>query len=201
MNRKHGMSGTKPYRTWAALKNRCFNTRSTKYPIYGGRGITVCERWLGENGFINFYADMGDPPSPTHSIDRIDVNGNYCPENCRWATPREEACNTRDNLLYTMDGKTQCLSLWLDDSKIGRTTVQLRLALGWSLQDALTIPPQKKKSSKLAEIEYLGRTQSLYEWAKELSKPYTLIYGRLQRGWSVEKAFTTPARPIKKRQK
>lgn len=93
----HGRFGTREHRTWAGMLNRCRNPNEPSYPNYGGRGIRVCSRWLS---FENFYADMGDCP-PRKSIDRIDVNGDYEPSNCRWATDHEQARNKRNNKLST----------------------------------------------------------------------------------------------------
>ena len=109
------------YRTWVNMMTRCYNKRNTNYPRWGGRGIVVCDRWLEKpNGFWNFVEDMGKRPKGC-SLDRIDVNGNYCKENCRWATPTQQSLNTRSNsrirgvcktptsykAFITLNGKTQ----------------------------------------------------------------------------------------------
>lgn len=100
VNVTHGQSSTKDgrspeYRTWTNMKSRCFNPRLKRYKDYGGRGITVCPEWA--DSFEQFYKDMGDRPSPRHSIDRIDVNGNYEPDNCRWATLSQQNRNKRNS--------------------------------------------------------------------------------------------------------
>lgn len=89
---KHGKSGTRTYMSWAYMKNRCLSKNNTEYKNYGGRGITVCDEWLD---FENFYKDMGDQPTTKHEIDRIDVNGNYEPSNCRWVTKSLNIHNKR----------------------------------------------------------------------------------------------------------
>lgn len=90
----HGKMSTKSYGTWEGMLQRCNNQNSSSYSEYGGRDITICEDWLGVNGFENFYRDMGERPEGM-SLDRIDVNGNYCKDNCRWATPSVQGFNQR----------------------------------------------------------------------------------------------------------
>lgn len=91
---------------WVGMKGRCLNKNHKHYAHYGARGIVVCDRWL--DSFENFFADMGPRPSPKHSIDRIDVNGNYEPRNCRWATWKEQARNKRNNVRITVRGRSLC---------------------------------------------------------------------------------------------
>jgi hypothetical protein len=88
----HGKWKSPEWNSWNHMKQRCLNPNHVKYPEYGGRGITVCERWLK---FENFYFDMGDKPSSIHTLDRIEVNGNYEPSNCKWSTPKEQSNNRR----------------------------------------------------------------------------------------------------------
>lgn len=142
---KHGHNRkgqtTKEYRAYRHMLNRCYNPTVERYPHYGGRGITVCTRWRGEKGFENFLADMGNAPTPKHSIDRRDNSGNYTPSNCRWATATEQHRNTRWNRLLTMGNQTRTLCEWSEITGIKRTTIQMRIdARGWSVERALTEP-------------------------------------------------------------
>jgi hypothetical protein len=90
-NQKHGLRNVPEYENWHNIKQRCLNKQFHGYKNYGGRGIKVCQRWI--ESFVNFYEDMGQRPTPEHSVDRIDRNGDYTPENCRWATPKEQVVN------------------------------------------------------------------------------------------------------------
>ena len=143
MRLKHGASrghGTRAYMAWGTMLKRCTNKNSKKYKDYGGRGITVCQRWTGDAGFANFLSDMGEP-EPGMSIDRKDNNAGYSPENCRWATAKEQARNRRVSLLVSMNGKTQLLIEWCEQLGMRYKTVHSRIRnLGWDAVKALTTP-------------------------------------------------------------
>ena len=124
----HGMTNTKVYSTWEHIKSRCLNTKDKKYPLYGGRGITISSDWMT---FEKFYQDMSDPPSLKHSIDRIDNKQGYNKENCRWATAKEQARNQRSNLLITYQGETRCLAAWCELKSLNYMMAYERHKKGW----------------------------------------------------------------------
>jgi hypothetical protein len=141
---KHGKRKSKEYTAWDHMKRRCMNSSHPKYKNYGGRGITVCEAWLD---FINFYRDMGDCPSPKHSLDRINNNGNYEPENCRWATFQQQQNNRRDNIIISFAGRTMTISEWSRFLKIPKSTLHRRIKLGWSYVRTLTEDQRIKRQT------------------------------------------------------
>ncbi len=119
------------------MHSRCYNPTTESYALYGARGIKVCDRW---GSFQHFLDDMGPRPSPRHSIDRINNDGDYEPGNCRWATNKEQANNTRHNRLLTLDGCTMSMQQWADKIGINRRRIAKRLAKGWTVEDALRRP-------------------------------------------------------------
>lgn len=145
------------YRTWLSMIARCENPRTESYPRYGGRGITVCERWRGS--FADFIADVGPRPSPSHSIDRINVNGNYEPGNCRWATAVEQQRNRRSNRVLTINGRTQCLQAWADEVGIKSVTLQRRISKGMPPELAVLKPVRPGHGPKVGETGYRGVTK------------------------------------------
>jgi hypothetical protein len=121
-------NGDATYRSWHSMKQRCCDPNADQYPLYGKRGIKVCNRWL--HSFENFVADMGERPVGT-TIDRIDSNGNYEPGNCRWATAEEQNNNTRSNHFILFRGKTKTLAQWSHEVGISESTVSSRIGRGW----------------------------------------------------------------------
>lgn len=131
----HGKSGTAEYRTWLGIRARCSDKSDHNY---GGRVIRVCRRW--QDSFEAFLEDMGERPSDNHSIDRIDVNGNYEPGNCRWATAVEQCRNTRVNVVIEHAGESLCVAEWAERYGVSSSMLSNRLGSGWSFEDAVSIP-------------------------------------------------------------
>lgn len=134
--KKHGLRQRSEYRIWALILQRCNNKNNPAFDRYGGRGISVCERW---HKFTAFYADVGPRPTPKHSIDRINNNGNYEPGNVRWATAAEQANNTRTSVVLTLGDRSMTASQWSLVVGISAKTIGSRKRRGWSDEDALTI--------------------------------------------------------------
>jgi hypothetical protein len=141
-HRRHGMSRSRTYAIWCDMRMRCFTPSHPKYFRWGGRGITVCNRWAT---FENFLADMGERP-PGHSIERIDNDGPYSPENCRWATYVEQARNTRRTIFLTHAGETLPLTEWSERSGIPHGVIRQRHHKGWVDSRAVTEPIRRHRA-------------------------------------------------------
>ena len=170
----HGMSKTRVYRIWQGMIARCTNTNRINYPRYGGRGIRVCEKWLT---FEGFYADMGDDNGLT--LERVNNSGNYTASNCKWATTKEQAVNTRSNRLITINRETKTLSQWAEISTIQSGTILARLNLGWSNKDSvfgeLKCNPPKINTECAKVIRYFhgkGFTQVRLAKAHNVSRQF-----------------------------
>lgn len=135
------------FHAWFNMKRRCYNPKEVNYKWYGGKGITVCDRWL--NDFPAFLSDMGKRPSDKHSLDRIDVLGNYGPDNCRWATEKDQKRNRGDfNVRITWNGITRLQVEWSEITGLPFQVIGSRInKLGWSIDDALTVPVKNKHKS------------------------------------------------------
>lgn len=140
----HGQTYSRTYISWGKMKERCTNPKMPSYARYGGRGITICDRWM--NSFEAFLADMGERPEGM-SLDRIDNAGNYEPGNCRWANASTQNNNTRRNIYMTHDGQTRTLPEWSALTGLSQSTLRVRyIRLGWSASRALTTPRRVQKN-------------------------------------------------------
>lgn len=204
--RRHRKKNPELY-VWRAILARCYSESASNWEWYGGKGITVCDQWRGETGFVNFLADMGERPSRKHELDRHpDKMGNYEPTNCRWVEHKTNCRNRTTNLLLTHNGLTMTLVEWAEKLRTSRDAIKSRLRRGLSVADALTGPflhyrrerkPRKDKgraryNARILESE--GRSQTLAEWAAETGVPRETIQWRLRLGWTETKALTTPRR-------
>lgn len=137
---KHGFcrNKTKEYNTWVMMRQRCYNPRNKDYKDYGGRGIKICKEW---ESFSVFLDDMGVAPSKSHSIDRMNNDGDYTPNNCKWRTCKFQCNHTRKNILITHNDQTKTLAQWSDTLNIGYSTLHKRYRLKWSAERILTTTP------------------------------------------------------------
>ena len=147
---KHGMHGTRVYKIWETMKQRCLNPKHKSFPDYGGRGIQVSPEWAAS--FEAFYADMGEPPSPDHTLDRIDNEGPYAAGNCRWATSEVQHNNRRDSKLLTHAGVTRTQAEWSKLTGLSRLAIQQRLLRGWDVARTLTTPPQPQSGGRRKKV-------------------------------------------------
>lgn len=182
---KHGMSGTPELDAWNKMHNRCRDTNSKRY---GGRGITVCERWAE---FGNFLNDMGPRPGSGYSLDRIDTDGNYEPGNCRWATTIQQMNNTSRNIILCHDGERKTLPTWAREFGISQKVLRERIKRrGWSIQRALETPVGTSSRRTSVWIEYQGQRRTLADWARVTGLNAIRIRRRLLKGCTPEQALT-----------
>lgn len=183
----HHLSGTKLCRTWREMKRRCEDADNHAFASYGGRGVTICERW--SRSVIDFATDVGEPPSPAHTLDRRDNDGPYSPENCFWATPTEQANNKRTNHRLTHDGETLTVAQWARRARLPYRTLYSRILRGWSVADAIETPLIDQHTA----ITYDGHTRTLREWADALGLPFNTLAYRVHAGWPLADAFSSGA--------
>lgn len=181
---------TQTYRAWEAMKYRVSNPSSKDYENYGGRGIKVCDRWLEKGaGFPNFLADMGECPE-TYSIDRIDVNGNYTPENCRWADIMTQAYNKQNTYRVSYKGEQVTIRDLSNLTGISYDTLYARIHdKGWSVEKAV-----ETSLIKAVQYEYQGKMYTITELAELSGIQRGTIQRRLKTGQSLEVILTPPTR-------
>lgn len=163
---------------WKTMKQRCLTPTNKDYYLYGGRGITVCNEWKNDFFAFNSWAESNGYAKGL-MLDRIDNNGNYCPENCRWATPIEQANNKRTNKWITLDNQTKTLKTWCNELNLPYSRTDSRLQKGWSVEEAFDIVPHTRKKviikSRRKPViqftingDYVREWESMYDAAEEL---------------------------------
>lgn len=186
VNSTHRMSHQLEYRIWTGMKQRCYNPKLRHFEKYGGRGVTVCDRW--RNSFEAFYADMGPCP-PGHSIDRKDNNGHYEPGNCRWAPPEIQANNKLNNRFVTAFNERMTVAQAAERFQLKPWTLYRRLDDGFTVEDVIAGRKQRHggKTYTLGDV-----TKTRKEWAREYGIDLNTLAIRIKRGWGFRKALTTP---------
>ncbi len=181
--RTHNMSETRVYRIWNGMRSRCTNPNIPVYIHYGGRGITLCERW---RKFENFLADMGEPPNG-HSIERRNNDGNYEPDNCLWLPMEKQAQNRRGNTYVEIGGETVCVAEAARRLGVGHATIRYRLKKAVHKKD-ISAPVGRDIFLTLN-----GETLNMTQWSAKLGIKRTTISERHKKGWSVERVLRVPA--------
>lgn len=172
------------------MKTRCTNPNYDKYQYYGGKGISVCDDWFNSyEAFEEWAINNGYRDNLT--LERIDINGNYCPSNCIWATRKEQANNRSSNHYLTYNGKTQTIQEWSEQTGITYNTISRRIKNGWSVKRTLTTPVDDRFRAVM--ITHNGKTQSCRQWSHELGLSNNAVRNRIMRGWTTEQAVTLPA--------
>lgn len=191
-NRTHGHSvqSSPEYIIWKHIRARCGNPTNQDYHHYGGRGIKVCDRWI--KSFVNFFEDMGPKPFPEATIERLDNDGNYEPGNCKWKSRKEQARNTRRNRFLTLNGVTQSVPDWADQLGIDQKILHLRLRAGWTDEETLTIPANRRRPHCSRMLTFDGITLSVADWSRRIGICQETLHWRLSKNWSVERVLTTP---------
>lgn len=181
---KHGLTGTQEFKIWTGMMTRCFNSSSKDYENYGGRGISVCKLWV--DSFSAFLYDMGPRPSPSHSIDRVNNDGDYEAGNCRWVTQKEQSRNKRNNVVITIDGVSKILAEWASYYGVSAGTASLRYKQGKRGAEIF--------KSSVAHITYNGLTDTIAGWSKRTGIKAVTISMRINKyKWPVDRALTEGA--------
>lgn len=181
------------YKTWISMKRRCDDPSDSNYKNYGGRGILVCDEWDTYENFRDWALSNGYDDSLT--IDRIDVNGDYEPNNCRWADAVTQSNNRRSNHRLEYNGETHTIKEWSRITGLSDDTIGHRIKYGWTIEDTLTKAVRERRPSSMP-IEYNGEVHTIAEWSRITGISYTALVQRFQKGWQVEDALTTPTRHI-----
>lgn len=173
-----GLTRSPSYPCYAAMKTRVLNKNHINYDCYGGRGIKICDRWLGKDGAKNFIFDMGDRPSNKHSLDRIDNNGDYTPENCRWATMSEQNANRRNSVKVEINGVNKSIKEWADEAGVNYSTMQHRIKSG--IAEGRILEKKLRANRIILYADYNGVRTPLKDISRETGVPYGTLYSRFK---------------------
>ena len=188
---KHGMSKTPEYRAWCKMIARCYNRNDAKYHRYGARGISVCDEWIGEGGFVRFLDCVKTKPAGKYSLGRIDNDGNYKPGNVRWETDDQQANNRSSNVLLIDNGDrltgAQCARV----HGLNATTLHHRIKQGFS--DA-TSSVDFRSSDHTRIVTCDGKSQSILDWSRQLSVSPRILSARKNRGWTDDDIIKIPSK-------
>lgn len=188
---------TPEYQAWANMKQRCFNPNTRSYPRYGGRGITVCEAW--SRSFEEFFLAVGPRPTPAHSLDRVDNNGNYEPGNIRWATKQEQTRNREKTLSVRIDGKRLFLADLEHTTGRSAATLRKRLKTGKSPEQ---VAQRERVIPQRLTVDVNGTLMTYKQLEAKTGIPASNLHARLTRmGWPLEKALSTPNNAHRKTQR
>ena len=185
----HGLSNTPLHKLHTGILTRCYNPNSKLYKNYGGRGIMMCDEWrYNLQAFVEWAKTSGYKKGL--SIDRIDNEKGYSPDNCRWSTVVEQNNNRRSNHFFTMNGETKTITQWARVYGINKDRVFCRIDIGWDIEKAIITPidPLVKYVATFDNI-----TLTVAKWCKKLNVNYDMVKNRIKMGWSPEKAIVTPS--------
>ncbi len=190
---KHGKTNTRAYWIWIGMMNRCYRKTTTHFDRYGGRGISVCERW--KNSFQAFLDDMGEPP-PKMTLERKENDKDYSKDNCRWASRWEQSLNRKNTVSLTFKGVTKPLPVWAKETGLTRSCIYYRkYVVGLSDDECLSRPARNNHRT----ITHNGKTYTTVEAAKIIGISITSLHLRIRKGWTTDEIFNRPnSQPYKK---
>ena len=183
----HGETGTRLHNIWIGIKTRCYNPNHHNYKDYGDRGIKMCDTW--KNDYLSFAKwSRENGYLEDLSIDRINVDGDYSPENCRWTDRKTQGNNKRNNVMITVNGQTLSRAEWARKNNIPVGAILARQSRGWSDEDSVMTPIE----NNIRQITINGETHTYSEWEKIKGLGSGTISTRIRRGWSELEAVTYP---------
>ena len=167
------------------MRLRCYNENNVNYKYYGGKGVTICDEWL--LSFENFFDwAINNGYNENLTIDRIDSEKEYSPDNCKWSTKKEQAYNRSMSVRLTLNGRTMYMTEWAEELEIDKKILSWRYNNGWSDEEILSRPRDYKES----KLSLNGKTHSMSEWSRITGIKVATISDRMKKGWSVEDALT-----------